>query len=60
MSVAEVARLRAGQALRMGVRLQEQPIRILVNGRLMARGELAVVGDELVVVVTDTSRLPQV
>jgi flagellar motor switch/type III secretory pathway protein FliN len=44
----------------MGVRLQEQPIRILVNGRLMARGELAVVGDELVVVVTDTSRLPQV
>lgn len=60
MSVAEVARLRNGQALRMGVRLQEQPIRIVVNGRPLARGELAVVGDELVVVVTDTSRLPQV
>ncbi len=58
MTVAEVARLRQGQALRMGTRLQEQPVRILVNGRMLARGELAAVGDELVVVVTDTSRLP--
>lgn len=58
MTVAEVARLRNGQALRMGTRLQEQPVRILVNGRILARGELAAVGDELVVVVTDTSRLP--
>jgi tRNA U34 5-carboxymethylaminomethyl modifying enzyme MnmG/GidA len=41
-------------------RLQEQPVRILVNGRMLARGELAAVGDELVVVVTDTSRLPVV
>ncbi len=60
MTVAEVARLRNGQALRMGTRLQEQPVRILVNGRMLARGELAAVGDELVVVVTDTSRLPVV
>jgi flagellar motor switch/type III secretory pathway protein FliN len=44
----------------MGTRLQEQPVRILVNGRMLARGELAAVGDELVVVVTDTSRLPVV
>lgn len=60
MTVAEVARLRNGQALRMGRRLQEQPVRIVVNGRMLARGELAAVGDELVVVVTDTSRLPVV
>lgn len=60
MTVAEVARLRSGQALRMGTRLQEQPVRILVNGRMLARGELAAVGDELVVVVTDTSRLPAI
>ena len=58
LNVAELARLRAGQTIRMGVRLHEQPIRILANGRLVARGELAALGDELVVVVTDTSRLP--
>lgn len=58
MKVSELARLRAGQTLRLGVRLREQPIRLLVNGRWIARGELAALGDELVVVVTDTSRLP--
>ena len=35
-------------------------VRVLVNGRVLARGELAAVGDELVVVITDTSRLPLV
>ena len=60
MSVADIGRLRAGQSMRLGVRLQEQPVRVLVNGRVLARGELAAVGDELVVVITDTSRLPLV
>lgn len=60
MTVAEVAKLRNGQALRLGVRLQEQPVRILAAGRLIARGELAAVGDELVVLVTDAGRLPHV
>jgi flagellar motor switch/type III secretory pathway protein FliN len=60
LKVADIGRLRAGQTLRLGVRLQEQPVRVMVNGRWIARGELAAVGDELVVVVTDTSRLPQV
>jgi type III secretion protein Q len=60
LTVAEIARMRAGQTLRLGVRLQDQPVRLLVNGRLIGRGELAAVGDELVVVVTDTSKLPQV
>jgi type III secretion system YscQ/HrcQ family protein len=58
MKVSELGRLRAGQTLRLGVRLQEQPVRVLVNGRWIARGELAALGDELVVVITDTSRLP--
>jgi type III secretion system YscQ/HrcQ family protein len=60
LKVSDISRLRAGQTLRLGVRLQEQPVRVMVNGRWIARGELAAVGDELVVVVTDTSRLPQV
>ena len=60
MTVAEIAKLRHGQTLRLGVRLQEQPVRILAGGRLIARGELAAVGDELVVLVTDTSRLAHV
>lgn len=60
MTVAEVAKLRNGQALRLGVRLREQPVRIMAAGRLIARGELAAVGDELVVLVTDAGRLPHV
>ena len=60
LTVADIARMRAGQTMRLGVRLQEQPVRLLVNGRIIGRGELAAVGDELVVVVTDTSRLPTV
>jgi type III secretion system YscQ/HrcQ family protein len=60
MSVAEIGNLRAGQTIRLGVRLQEQPVRLLVNGRQIGRGELAAIGDELVVVITDTSRLAQV
>jgi type III secretion system YscQ/HrcQ family protein len=60
LTVADIARMRAGQTMRLGVRLQEQPVRLLVSGRLIGRGELAAVGDELVVVVTDTSRLPHV
>jgi type III secretion system YscQ/HrcQ family protein len=58
MTVADIGKLRAGQSIRLGVRLQEQPVRMLVNGRVLARGELACVGDEMVVVVTDTRRLP--
>jgi type III secretion system YscQ/HrcQ family protein len=60
MTVGDIGRLRAGHAMRLGVRLQEQPVRVLVNGKLLARGELAAVGDELVVVLTDTRRLPGV
>jgi type III secretion system YscQ/HrcQ family protein len=60
LTVADVARLRSGQAIRLGVRLQDQPVRVLVNGRLVAKGELALLGDEMVVVITDTSRLPHV
>jgi type III secretion system YscQ/HrcQ family protein len=60
MTVGDIGRLRAGHAMRLGVRLQEQPVRVLVNGKLLARGELAAVGDELVVVLTDTARLPGV
>lgn len=60
MTVGDIGRLRAGHAMRLGVRLQEQPVRVLVNGKLLARGELAAVGDELVVVLTDTGRLPGV
>lgn len=60
LPVSEVARLRAGQAIRLGLRLQDQPVSVMVNGRAVARGELAALGDELVVVITDTSRLPHV
>ena len=60
LPVSEVARLRAGQPIRLGVRLQDQPVRIMVNGRPVGRGEMAALGDEIVVVVTDTSRLPHV
>ena len=60
MTVAEIAQLRVGQSLMPGVRLQDQPIRLLVNGRQIGRGELAAVGDELVVVVTETGGLPAV
>ena len=60
MTLAEIARLRVGQAVRLGIGLQDQPVRILTAGRLIARGELAAVGDELVVVVTETAGLPHV
>jgi type III secretion system YscQ/HrcQ family protein len=60
MTLAEVSKLRAGHAIRMGSFLQEQPVRILSNGRQIARGELAAVGDELVVVLTETNGLPDV
>lgn len=58
MSLAELGRLRVGQALRLGQNLQEQPVRILTAGREIARGELAAVGEELVVVVSETRALP--
>jgi len=58
MKVADLARLRAGYVVRMGVRLLDQPVRIMVSGRLLGRGALAALGDELVVVVTDTKALP--
>jgi type III secretion system YscQ/HrcQ family protein len=60
LTVADIARLRSGQVMRLGVRLADQPVRIVVNGRPVARGELAALGDELVVVITDTRALPHV
>ncbi len=60
LSLAEIAKLRVGQGLRLGVNLQDQPVRILTSGREIARGELAAVGDEIVVVVTQTHGLPSV
>lgn len=60
MSLTEISRLRPGQAMHLGVRLPEQPVRILAGGRQIARGELAAVGDEIVVVVTETAGLPNV
>jgi len=60
MTLGEIARLRVGQALRLGVGLKEQPVRIVTAGRQIARGELAAVGDELVVVITETAGLPPI
>jgi type III secretion system YscQ/HrcQ family protein len=60
MTLAEMSRLRPGQALRLGVRLRDQPVRIMTSGRQIARGELATLGDEMVVVVTETGSLPLV
>jgi type III secretion system YscQ/HrcQ family protein len=60
MTVADLARLRPGQSLRLGVRLQDRPVRISVAGRAIARGELALVGDELYVVVVDTTQIGHV
>jgi type III secretion system YscQ/HrcQ family protein len=58
MTLAEIGKLRVGQAMRLGVHMQEQPVHILSGGREIARGELAAVGDELVVVVTELRGLP--
>ena len=58
MSLAEIAKLRVGHAMHLGVHLHDQPVRILASGRQIAGGELAAVGDELVVVVTQTHGLP--
>ncbi len=59
MKVSDLARLRAGFAVRLGVRLVDQPVRIMVSGRMLGRGALAALGDELVVVVTETKALPE-
>jgi flagellar motor switch/type III secretory pathway protein FliN len=45
--------------VRLGVRLVDQPVRIMVSGRMLGRGALAALGDELVVVVTETKALPE-
>jgi len=58
MSLGEIAKLRPGHAVHLGTHLHDQPVRILASGRQIARGELAAVGDELVVVVTQTNGLP--
>lgn len=60
LSLGEIGKLRVGQGLRLGVNLQDQPVRILTSGREIARGELAAVGDEIVVVVTQTHGLPNI
>jgi type III secretion system YscQ/HrcQ family protein len=60
MTLAEIGKLRTGHAMHLGARLHEQPVRILASGRQIARGELAAVGDELVVVVTQTTGLPDI
>jgi type III secretion system YscQ/HrcQ family protein len=52
MTVAEVAALREGSTLALQARLDDAPVSIVVNGQRIGRGELAEVGDELVVVVT--------
>jgi type III secretion system YscQ/HrcQ family protein len=56
MSVAEVAALRAGSTVALASRLDDQPVWIVVNGQRVGRGDLAEVGDELVVVVTALRR----
>ena len=56
MSVAEVAALRAGSTVSLASRLDDQPVWIVVNGQRVGRGDLAEVGDELVVVVTALRR----
>lgn len=56
MSVAEVAALRAGSTVALASRLDDQPVWIVVNGQRIGRGDLAEVGDELVVVVTTLRR----
>jgi type III secretion system YscQ/HrcQ family protein len=60
LSLAEVSALRTGHSLRLGTRLHEQPVRILANGQAIAQGELATLGDELVVVLTNTQGLGDV
>lgn len=60
LTVAELARLRPGSVIRLGARVRESPVRVVVSGRLMARGELVVLGDELVVVIAnETTELPR-
>lgn len=58
MTLAELARLRPGQSLPLGRRIRDQRVRITTAGRQVASGELAVLGDELVVVVTDLAAQP--
>jgi type III secretion system YscQ/HrcQ family protein len=60
MSCGEIAKLRAGCTLALHTRLQEQPITVLVHGQAIARGELMAVGDELMVVLTQTQGLTEV
>jgi len=60
LTVAELARLRPGSVIRLGARVRESPVRVVVSGKLMARGELVVLGDELVVVIAnDTTGVPR-
>jgi type III secretion system YscQ/HrcQ family protein len=60
LTVAELARLRPGSVIRLGARVRESPVRVVVSGKLMARGELVVLGDELVVVIAnETTELPR-
>jgi type III secretion system YscQ/HrcQ family protein len=59
MSCGDVAKLRAGRTIPLHTRLQDQPITVLVHGQAIARGELVAVGDELMVVLTQTQGLPE-
>ena len=51
LSLAELARVRAGHSFALSVRPSAAAVRIVANGRTMGRGELVAVGDELAVVV---------
>jgi type III secretion protein Q len=51
LSLAELARVRAGYSFALSVRPSAAAVRIVANGRTVGRGEMVSVGDELAVVV---------
>lgn len=55
LPVREVLRLEEGSVVELD-RGPDQPVDILANGTLVARGEVVVVGDELGVRITDLPR----
>jgi type III secretion system YscQ/HrcQ family protein len=51
LSLAELARVKAGHSFALAVRPSAAAVRIVANGRTVGRGEMVAVGDELAVVV---------
>jgi type III secretion system YscQ/HrcQ family protein len=51
LSLAELARVKAGHCFALAVRPSAAAVRIVANGRAVGRGEMVAVGDELAVVV---------